>query len=295
MILHAQLRPWQLAAILALPTVTWLATQGCPAWVVMWALAVSVFIAAKILSLSAVNCAVVRFRRLAAYLVLWPGLDAVAFLGPQRRTGTAAHIGELWFALLKMVGGLVAAAWATAHAESAPPMLVGWIGMVGIIFTLHFGLLHLISWCWRRAGVNAPPIMRSPIVADSLGGFWGGRWNKAFADISRRFLFRPTVRRLGTLGAGFVVFFVSGLVHELVVSVPARGGWGGPTLYFVLQWLGIALEKSPFGRRLGLGRGLSGWAWMALFTVGPLTLLFHAPFVHAVIVPFFQALHTQLP
>jgi hypothetical protein len=174
-------------------------------------------------------------------------------------------------------------------------MLVGWVGMIGIIFTLHFGLLHVISWLWRRAGVNAPPIMRAPIAADSLADFWGGRWNAAFADAARRFLFRPTVRWLGARGAGAFVFLVSGLVHEVVVSLPARGGWGGPTLYFLIQGAGIAVEKSPLGKYLGLGSGLRGWAWTALCTIAPVTLLFHSPFVHRVIVPLYQTLHDLLP
>ena len=103
------------------------------------------------------------------------------------------------------------------------------------------------------------------------------------------------MHRLGVRGAGFFVFFVSGLVHETVVSLPARGGWGGPTVYFLLQGAGMAVEKGPLGKRLGLGDGFRGWFWMALFTAGPLPLLFHPPFVHRVIVPFFQTLNHLLP
>jgi len=88
-----------------------------------------------------------------------------------------------------------------------------------------------------------------------------------------------------------VVFVVSGLVHESVISVPARGGWGRPTLYFILQGAGIAVEKSALGKKAGLGGGVRGWLWMAVCTGGPVALLFHPPFVHRVIGPFFETLN----
>jgi hypothetical protein len=281
--------------VLVLPALAWWATCDLPAWVNMWALAGAMFFALKLLTLTAAELGTVSFGRVFAYIALWPGMDARVFLFDRIENKPVAPAGELAFALLKLSGGLAAGAWATWRVGTAQPMLVGWVGMIGIIFTLHFGLLHVVSWLWRRAGVNAPPIMRAPIAADSLADFWGGRWNAAFADVARRFLFRPTVRWLGVRGAGAFVFLVSGLVHEAVVSLPARGGWGRPTLYFLIQSAGIAIEKSALGKYLNLGSGLRGWAWTALCTLAPVTFLFHAPFVDRVIVPLYQALHDLLP
>jgi len=171
---------------------------------------------------------------------------------------------------------------------------VGWLGMVGIIFTLHFGLFHLVSCAWRAAGVDAPPIMRAPIAARSLAEFWGERWNVAFAESARRLLVRPWARGWGVRRAGAGVFVVSGLVHETVISLPAGGGWGGPTCYFLLQGAGVALEKSALGRRCGLGEGLRGRLWALGCATLPVPLLFHAPFVTRVIVPFFRFLKEVL-
>lgn len=278
-----------------LPAVAWWATRDLAAWVNMWALAGSMFFALKLLTLTAAELDTISFGRIFAYIALWPGMDARAFLADRPAKAPVARLPELVFALLKLLGGLCAFVVAAHYADRWSMWLAGWVGMLGIIFTLHFGLLHLVSWCWRRMGVDAPPIMRAPILADSLGDFWGGRWNAAFADAARRFLFKPTVRVLGARGAGAFVFLASGLIHEAVVSLPARGGWGGPTVYFLLQGAGIAVEKSTPGKRIGLGAGFTGWLWTAFCTLAPVTLLFHETFVRNVILPFLKFFQPLLP
>jgi len=70
------------------------------------------------------------------------------------------------------------------------------------------------------------------------------------------------------------------------LSLPAGGGYGGPTVYFLLQAAAIFIERSTFGKRLGLARGLRGRVFALLVLVGPAFLLFHPPFVHAIVVPF---------
>ena len=50
------------------------------------------------------------------------------------------------------------------------------------------------------------------------------RERKAFNDIAERFVFRPLVRRAGTVSANLAAFGFSGLLHDLVISVPAWGG-----------------------------------------------------------------------
>ena len=132
--------------------------------------------------------------------------------------------------------------------------------------------------------------MQAPIASTSLADFWGWRWNAAFADAARRFLFLPLCRKLGTNLAGVGVFLFSGLIHEAVISLPARGGWGGPSAYFLIQAIGLGVEKIPVARKLGLGAGPVGWAWTLLVTAAPLSLLFHAPFVERIIVPLLEYL-----
>ncbi|HWA24965.1 MAG TPA: MBOAT family protein, partial [Lacunisphaera sp.] len=170
------------------------------------------------------------------------------------------------------------------------PFLAGWVGMVGLIFVLHFGAFHLLSLAWRRLGVRAEPLMRAPVLATSLAEFWGRRWNAAFHELVHRYTFRPLVRAWGTRGATLLVFLVSGLIHELVISVPARGGFGGPTAYFLVNGAGLLLEHSRTGRRWGLGAGWRGRAFALVTVAAPVGLLCHPPFVHHVILPFLHAI-----
>ena len=119
----------------------------------------------------------------------------------------------------------------------------------------------------------------------------GKRWNLGFRQLSHELIFRPLHRRLGADAAGFLVFTVSGLIHDLVISLPARGGYGLPTAYFLLQGVGITIERSRLGTRLGLGQGVRGWCFMAVFLAAPVFWLFHPWFVLRVILPFMRAIH----
>src|SRR5262249_42078915 len=116
--------------------------------------------------------------------------------------------------------------------------LGGWTGMTGFILLLHFGVFHILSMLWRRAGVAATPLMQNPLKARSVTEFWGARWNTAFNRIAFDFAYRPLRRRSTPFTAMLLVFGLSGLIHELVISVPARAGYGLPTAYFLIQGLG---------------------------------------------------------
>ena len=96
----------------------------------------------------------------------------------------------------------------------------------------------------------------------------------------------PLARHVGLPTAGFLVFLISGLVHEVVISLPVRAGFGLPTLYFALQAAGVAFERSHIGRGMGLGRGTTGWVFVFVFAVGPLYWLFHPAFLERVLIPF---------
>jgi hypothetical protein len=258
-----------------------------PRWMFMWTMAFGLYACSKWLTYSTARPPVrrdTRARRF-GYLFAWPGMDAGAFLSGRDTEVAPIPRSEWTFAVAKIALGIVLT-WVVARwALPDHPLVAGWIGMSGAIFILHFGVFHLLSLVWRRAGVNAAPLMRNPARATSLGEFWGRRWNTGFHELASRFTFRPLRSSLGTVGAMLATFLASGVIHELVISVPAGGGYGLPTGYFVLQGLGVVGERSKAGQWLGLGHGWRGWIFTAALTAGPAFWLFPPPFVHNVILP----------
>jgi hypothetical protein len=253
----------------------------------MWLLAASLFAGAKWIVIVGLPLKRVPLNRIVAFLFLWPGLNPNRFFfgTPKRATST-----EWSLAVAKTMLGAAILWGGLRLIPPSQPVLIGWSGMVGIAFLIHFGAFHLLSNYWRAAGIDAPPIMTDPIHSTSLAAFWGGRWNKAFNDLMAPHLFKPLARRRGLTIATLAVFLVSGVLHEIVISLPARGGFGLPTFYFVIQAAGLLVERSGFGRRLGLGRGLRGWLFTVLIAAGPAYWLFHPIFVRDVILPMLRAI-----
>jgi alginate O-acetyltransferase complex protein AlgI len=150
----------------------------------------------------------------------------------------------------------------------------------------------LIALFWQAMGISAEPIMAKPILSKTLSEFWGKRWNLGFRQLAYDFIFRPLHKQIGVAAAGLLVFVASGLIHDLVISLPARGGYGLPTAYFILQGLGVTLERSAMGRQLGLQKGEMARIFAFVVTAAPAFWLFHPRFVLRVIIPFMQAIHS---
>jgi len=262
-----------------------------PPWVFMWALSFAIFFSLKWLTWWRARTQVSHPAwRSVAYLLAWPGMDADAFLDAKQHVSSPRFMTWLWATLETALGAVLM--WIVPRSLPAgEPLLRGWTGMLGLILLLHFGSFQLIALAWRRLGVDAKPIMSAPLRSTSLAEFWGKRWNLGFRQLSYELIFRPLHRALGVEVAGLLVFVVSGLIHDLVISLPARAGYGLPTAYFVLQGTGITIEHSGFGKRLGLGRGARGWLFMAVVIIAPVVWLFHPWFVQRVIIPFMQAIH----
>jgi alginate O-acetyltransferase complex protein AlgI len=132
--------------------------------------------------------------------------------------------------------------------------------------------------------------MNRPLRSTSVSEFWARRWNAAFNDLAVRLVFRPVARRTTVFAATLIAFAMSGLIHELVISLPAGAGFGLPTAYFLVQGLGILAERSSAGKRLRLDSGVAGWGFTMLIVAGPAFFLFHPPFVRHVIHPFMRSI-----
>ena len=260
-------------------------------WQLMWALAIAVYAACKSTTWLGARIHPTPAWKHAAYLLGWPGMDAASFLGNARISTRSAGRSIEWRASTATL--VFGAALLFAIARLIPQeyeYLIGWTGMIGIVLILHFGLFQLLSCYWRSLGIEARPIMNRPLASTSLSEFWGRRWNTAFRDLAHRFLFRPFTAWFGPRFGLFAGFLFSGAIHDLVISVPAEGGYGGPTAFFAIQGAAMIFERSAFGRRMGLGKGWPGRAFTFLVLAAPVFLLFHRPFVVRVIVPFMRAI-----
>jgi alginate O-acetyltransferase complex protein AlgI len=220
------------------------------------------------------------------YFLGWAGTDARPFIARRGEGAISIEQGERREALSRIaVGAGLVWVGAAVAARFLPGVLAGWVGMIGLVVLMHFGASHLLSIFWRRRGVAAMPIMNYPGRAVSLGDFWA-RWNRGFRDVAYRFVFRPALRRTNLALATLATFAFSGVLHDLVISIPARAGYGRPTLYFLIQAIGVLWEKSRLGRRM------PAWltrAVMFVVLIAPLPLLFPATFVERVAVPFLRA------
>lgn len=253
-------------------------------WMLMWAIACSMYFILKCLSWFVDAPWAAPLWKHVAYLMAWPGMDARAFFCAAPPDSPAPR--EWIAATAKCALGVTLIHAGIIENDSLSRMLVGWMEMIGLVLFLHCGLFHLLSCLWRSMGVRAERIMNAPLLTTGVSEFWGRRWNRPFRDLTYRFLFRPLSARYGAAIALWAGFLISGIVHELAITVPAQNGYGGPTVYFLVQAAGLSFERSTWGRRLDLGRGWMGWIFAAAVIIGPVALLFPPPFVCDIIIPF---------
>ena len=283
-------RGWTPLVVLP-PAVFFLAPHDAPRWAVMWSLAVTMYGGFKWVTWRRARpMSPAPTWKHVAYLFAWPGLDANAFLSIPATPIHRPTQREWAFAIFKPILGGAILFLLPRFVSPDWPYLVGWVGMIGIGFILHFGLFHVLSCLWRARGLDAKPLMNWPIASTSVSEYWSRRWNTAFRDMAHQFLFRPLTKHIGPRGAILVGFFFSGVVHDIVISLPARGGYGLPTLFFILQSIAILVERTKPARAIGLGDGVPGRLFTTAVILLPAPLLFHRPFVVDVIVPFMHAI-----
>ncbi|MBK9387578.1 MAG: membrane bound O-acyl transferase family-domain-containing protein [Planctomycetes bacterium] len=223
------------------------------------------------------------------FTLLWPGMRPAEFANAENevgeRTARLARRGahQLGLGFLFVLGARALEA-NVARSPFAVPLLA-----CGLSLAVHFGLFNLAAAAWRSRGVMVGPLFRSPLAATSLGSFWSRRWNLAFSEMIQLSVARPLRQRLGARGAAAVGFLVSGVLHELAISVPVHAGYGGPMLYFALHGVLVQLEPRIARRQRWLREGT--WiahVWVIAWIALPLPILFHAPFVEGVLVPLLR-------
>ena len=260
-----------------------IAGEGLAGWVWMWMIAGSLWIGFKVLAAESAGGIQGMGRRAVAYFA-WVGMSASVFVSPRNRWVGGSSVGRAGGMCMGCLGA--ALIWGVTRFVGNT-VLAGWIGMVGLLFLLHFGLFEVIAGVFRRTGFAVRSIMENPWKSNSLAEFWGSRWNRGFSDIACIAILRPFARRYGAVIGTMAVYSFSGIVHELVVSVPARGGYGMPTAYFLVQGAGVLVERQ-WMRHLGSPIGKRIFLWMMVLT--PAYWLFHPPFMRRVFYPFLIAI-----
>ena len=193
--------------------------------------------------------------RLLAYCI-WPGMQPQQFLAGQKPAADAPVPTVRGFLLNVLTGAALLWLVPRLLPAATPRAVRFWIGLVGFCFLFLVARLDFWALIFRAMGFAVEKLWDCPVAATSLGDFWGRRWNRIVSGFLREVIFLPVARRAGARVALFAVFGYSGLYHECV-SFMAGSGYGGPALYFLLQYLGVTIENSRPGRRL-----FRGHAWL---------------------------------
>lgn len=267
------------------------ARPALPAWGVLFAVAFSIFYGFKWLTYRRALYMGARpgLKSSIGYLFCWIGMDAVTFFDRSAKVPRPPR-SEWLLAFLKTALGLVLFFLIARLFYPQHTLTAGYIGLAGFLLFSFFGTFHILSLYWRRRGVNAVPMMNSPLLTTSLSDFWSSRWNLAFRDLARIFVFRPVLRKWGIIYAVVAAFVFSGVLHEMLISLPADAWYGLPTLFFLIQAGGVFIEKSGFGVKAGINRGRRGRIFAAAFILVPLVFLFHPPSIENCMLPFMKAL-----
>jgi hypothetical protein len=284
-----------LGAALAILVVGFLASRHRAPWIHMWSIGLACACAAKLVTLAELRTKPhirTPARRLFAYL-FWPGMSPGTFFG--KDPVARVHAREWNAPIFKLTCGLILIQVLRPVLEPTNALLAGWTGMIGIVLTLHFGLFHLQSLCLRLHGIDAPPIMDQPLLSRSPGELWGRRWNRAFSEPAFRLICRPLARRHGLATATLATFLASGLMHELVITVPAGGAYGLPTAYFLFQGLAVLFQRTHWAQSLGIGSGSRGRLFTLLVAATPLPILFPPVFIERVALPFLRIVTLPTP
>jgi len=223
------------------------------------------------------------------YLFFWPGMRPESFCrGPSAKeaVGDRFVTGFLFFTGGILIQLALFFVWDDLNCD-----LGAYLGLLSFFLLVHLGFSEILFSLVRTSGWPVEPLFQSPLRSSSLREFWGQRWNLAFVDMNKR-LFLPLFPKNGNKSfTVFGIFIFSGLLHEVGISYPAKGGWGGPFFYFVLQGFLTWVEPTiPFLKSRESLKKL--WIWASLLI--PLPFLFPSPFLNSFIIPYFEFGHKAL-
>jgi hypothetical protein len=172
-------------------------------------------------------------------------------------------------------------AWWQLLMPISPPMIVIQYLAIFPELILTFLVTHSFRLMGLSRGVVFAPSHPQIFQSQSLGEFWGRRWNLWISDWFREalqhFSKQSAGRSLRLMLAGIFVF--SGLFHEFILQfayfvATGKSLFGYMLIYFLIQYLGVIAEhywiKAPAARR----------ANAYLFTILPIPLFNNEATLH---------------
>lgn len=253
----------------------------------MLALIFSLFIGLKTVSVAALLPGGMPLGRWLLYSLGWVGMQPIVFM---KRNSTGSWdkplilralgcllLGFIWLLTVEIVG--------IKFGFNYHVLMLSWPAFV---FIFHGGIFPLLGAMYRQQGFGVSKVMDYPLAAKSLGNFWGARWNVVYIAMLKQAVFKPLAKKMGSNIAFIYSFLVSGVLHEVALTLPLGRGFGLPTLYFLLQAFLVMLE-----RRFAKGR--MGRFAVVLCLILPLPLLFTHAFLGEILRPFMYRLSELFP
>jgi len=190
------------------------------------------------------------------------------------RSRPVAGVQSVLFRVALLFGAVLLSYWVygqLVRGFDVRGILLSYVAVPILLLMTEF-LVAVATLIFLPGGRLLPALHRRPWMARSIADFWGHRWNLWFSDWFRHVMFTRLRRR--PMFALFLVFAVSGLMHEWVLNVPlyrlaGTALLGTMTVYFLLQAAGILVERN-FLR--GHPRLMKAFVWMIVVVPAPLVV-----------------------